>query len=325
MGEEYPEYLDMGKNFWNTLLPRPRYAAILESKNANNDQAENVNPVEDSSGNAEDGLECSRIHPGEDESQAVNEENSNRELLTRILESSELQLQLLKNEEFLKKMMQRKEIAEQKDGDEAANDDVAGEVSADVTGAEVAAPNKDPVVVDEAENNTENEENRATDNNVERVMTDQAVKSNSPQLENKPTQTQVEINEISTQTEVKSFETSTQTEVESREISTSTEAPQLETSCSQTDLKHFEIITPTKRISPAAHVKAAAVSVDSDAAVTSQPDSETGESSPARKRKKPALTTGFILNSSDEDSDAEDRRSRLDALCAQDSYEKQKK
>ena len=64
--------------------------------------------------------------------------------------------------------MQAKEFAEQKDGDETANDDVAGEMSVDVTEAEVAAQNKDQV--DEAESNTENEENRATDDNVERVM-----------------------------------------------------------------------------------------------------------------------------------------------------------
>ena len=308
----------------------------MQTKNANNDRAANVNREEDSLKNVEDGSKQSTTEDGSqaenDDSSSVNQDTSsvnqdtssvNQELLTRILKSSELQLQLLKNEDFLKNMMQTKEFEERrkKSGDKTANDDVAGEV--DVTETEVAAPNKDPVVVDES--NTENEEYRATDDNVERVMTEQAVKSNSSQLENKSTQTQVENNEISTQTEVKSFETSTQTEVESREISTSTEAPQLETSCSQTDLKHFEIITPTKRVSPAAHVEAAAVSVDSDAAVTSQPDSETGESSPARKRKKPALTTGFILNSSDEDSDAEDRRSRLDALCAQDSYEKQKK
>ena len=64
--------------------------------------------------------------------------------------------------------MQAKEFAEQKDCDETANDDVAGEMSVDVTEAEVAAQNKDQV--DEAESNTENEENRATDDNVERVM-----------------------------------------------------------------------------------------------------------------------------------------------------------
>ena len=39
--------------------------------------------------------------------------------------------------------MQAKEFAEQKDGDETANDDVAGEMSVDVTEAEVAAQNKD--------------------------------------------------------------------------------------------------------------------------------------------------------------------------------------
>ena len=224
---------------------------------------------------------------------SLNENMINQELIEKLFNNEQFINKLVRNEVFLEKLKKKQPgVAEKaKEGHDASANEENGEVS----------------------------------NDVERVIIDRAVNKETPQLENKSTQTQLENNEISTQTEVKSFETFTQTEVESREISTSTEAPQLETSCSQTDLKHFEIITPTKRISPAAHVKAAAVSVDSDAAVTSQPDSETGESSPARKRKKPALTTGFILNSSDEDSDAEDRRSRLDALCAQDSYEKQKK
>ena len=110
-----------------------------------------------------------------------------------------------------------------------------------------------------------------------------------------------------------------------------TETP-LQDGSSQTELNCSEVSTQTRcevRDTAAqteiAAVRKVLVVQEPNATTAAQADAETGESS--QVRKNPAR---FILDSSDddseaEDSDAEDRQSRLDALCAKDSYEKQKK